>query len=76
MSVVLGFSNTHNGGVALICDGEVRVAIQAERLSRIKRKSLPLNQEKELASNQLLLGGGRVETRGCTVNWAMHSMER
>ena len=49
MSVVLGFSNTHNGGVALICDGEVRVAIQAERLSRIKRKSLPLNQEKELA---------------------------
>ena len=49
MSVVLGFSNTHNGGVALICDGEVKVAIQAERLSRIKRKSLPLNQEKELA---------------------------
>ena len=49
MSVILGFSNTHNGSVALISDGEVKVAIQAERISRRKRKNLPLGQEKELA---------------------------
>ena len=49
MSVVLGFSNTHNGSVALICDGEVQVAIQAERISRRKRQSLPLGKEIKLA---------------------------
>jgi len=48
MSVILGFSNTHNGSVALIRNGEVKVAIQAERISRKKRKSLPLGKEPEL----------------------------
>ena len=48
MSIIIGFSNTHNGSVALICDGEVKVAIQAERISRKKRQSLPLGKEIEL----------------------------
>ena len=48
MSIILGFSNTHNGSVALICNGEVKVAIQAERISRRKRQSLPLGKEIEL----------------------------
>ena len=48
MGIILGFSNTHNGSVALICDGEVKVAIQAERISRRKRQSLPLGKEIEL----------------------------
>ena len=48
MGIILGFSNTHNGSVALICDGEVKVAIQAERISRRKRQSLPLGEEIEL----------------------------
>lgn len=48
MSIVLGISNTHNGSIALICDGEVKSAIQAERISRRKRKSLPLGKEIEL----------------------------
>ena len=48
MSIILGFSNTHNGSVALINNGEVEVAIQAERISRRKRKSLPLGKEPEL----------------------------
>ena len=48
MNVVLGFSNTLNGSVALLCDGEVKVAIQAERISRKKRQSLPLGKEIEL----------------------------
>lgn len=45
MTVVLGFSNTHNGSVSLICDGEVKAAIQAERISRKKRQELPLGKE-------------------------------
>jgi len=48
MSVILGFSNTHNGSVALIRDGEVEIAIQAERISRRKRQSLLLGEELEL----------------------------
>ena len=48
MSVILGFSNTHNGSVALIHDGEVKVAIQAERISRYKRQDLPLGEKLEL----------------------------
>ena len=51
MSIILGFSNTHNGSVALICDGEVKVAIQAERISRRKRQALPLGDELSLAQN-------------------------
>ena len=48
MTIVLGISNTHNGSVALIQDGEVKVAIQAERISRHKRQMLPLGKEVEL----------------------------
>ena len=48
MSIILGFSNSHNGSVALIRDGEVKAAIQAERISRHKRQSLPLGEELEL----------------------------
>ena len=48
MSVILGVSNTHNGSVALIRDGEVEIAIQAERISRRKRQILSLGEELEL----------------------------
>ena len=48
MSIVLGISNTHNGSIALICDGEVKSAIQAERISRCKRQILRLGEEIEL----------------------------
>ena len=40
MSVIIGISHSHNGSVALISDGEVKSAIQGERISRQKRKSL------------------------------------
>jgi len=46
--IVLGISNNHNGSIALICDGEVKSAIQAERISRCKRQSLPLGEEIKL----------------------------
>ena len=48
MSIVLGISNTHNGSIALICDGEVKSAIQAERISRSKRQPLLPGKEIEL----------------------------
>ena len=51
MSVILGISNTHNGSVALIHEGEVKVAVQAERISRKKRQALPLGEERELTNS-------------------------
>ena len=48
MTVILGFSNTHNGSVALIRDGEIETAVQAERISRRKRQDLPIGAELEL----------------------------
>ncbi|AIQ97402.1 carbamoyltransferase C-terminal domain-containing protein [Prochlorococcus sp. MIT 0801] len=53
MNVIVGINNSHNGSVALLCDGEVKVAIQAERISRYKRQSLPLGDELELAQRCL-----------------------
>ena len=50
MSVILGISNTHNGSVALLSNGEVKVAIQAERISRKKRQALPLGKNIELTT--------------------------
>jgi carbamoyltransferase len=37
---ILGLSASHNGAAALLRDGKVEVAIQGERLSRIKRQDL------------------------------------
>lgn len=39
---VLGICSSHNGAVALLRDGRVQVAIQAERLSRRKREMTPV----------------------------------
>jgi len=47
---ILGISKSHNGAVALIHDGKVVCAIQAERLSRIKRQALELKDDKILIS--------------------------
>ena len=47
---ILGISKSHNGAVALIKDGKVVCAIQAERLSRIKRQSIELKNDKDLVS--------------------------
>ena len=42
---VLGIAKSHNGAVALIHDGEVVCAIQAERISRVKRQSIHVNKD-------------------------------
>lgn len=41
---ILGLSGSHNGAAALIRDGKVEVAIQAERLTRTKRDRLKLHR--------------------------------
>ena len=46
--IVLGINVSHNGSVALVRDGKVEVAIQAERLSRVKRQALVLESETKL----------------------------
>ena len=61
MGVILGISNSHNGSVALIVDGQVKVAIQAERISRRKRQSLPFGDDIYFTTVRRLLfkyGGG------------------
>ena len=39
---ILGISKSHNGAVALTYNGKIISAIQAERISRIKRQPLKL----------------------------------
>ena len=51
MSVVLGISNAHNGSVALISEGVVKCAIQAERISRKKTQGLYLDRGRSLMEN-------------------------
>ena len=48
MGIVLGISNSHNGSVALISNGEVKSAIQAERISRVKRQPISLGEKAEI----------------------------
>ena len=47
---ILGISKSHNGAVALTYNGKIISAIQAERISRIKRQPLKLNEDKTLVS--------------------------
>ena len=42
---ILGISKSHNGAVALTYNGKIISAIQAERISRIKRQPLKLNED-------------------------------
>ena len=48
MSLILGISNSHNGSVAIIKDGEVKSAVQAERISRKKRQWLSIDGDTKL----------------------------
>jgi carbamoyltransferase len=41
---IVGISGSHNGAVALVCDGKVMAAVQAERILRIKRQMIRLDR--------------------------------
>jgi carbamoyltransferase len=41
---IIGVAGSHNGGVALIRDGKVVTAVQAERIVRLKRHSISLDR--------------------------------
>ena len=47
---ILGISKSHNGAVALINNDKVVCAIQAERISRIKRQAINLTNDESLVS--------------------------
>ena len=47
---ILGISKSHNGAVALINNGKIVSAIQAERISRVKRQPIELENDKTLVS--------------------------
>ena len=65
MNIILGISISHNGSVSLICDGEVKVAIQAERISRFKRQSLIFDKSSDLLKKciQYCLNQSRVKSK-------------
>ena len=42
--IILGIAFSHNGSVSLIKDGKIIVAIQAERLTRVKRQSIDMDK--------------------------------
>mgnify|MGYP001216969324 CR=1 FL=1 len=44
--IIIGISFSHNGSICLLKEGKVIVAIQAERLTRLKRQSLDLDKNK------------------------------
>jgi len=46
--IILGISFSHNGSVCILKDGKVIVAIQAERLTRIKRQILDIKKNEEI----------------------------
>ena len=47
---ILGISKSHNGAVALSNNGKVVSAIQAERISRVKRQAIVLENDKTLVT--------------------------
>ena len=47
---VLGITRSHNGAVALTNNGKIISAIQAERISRVKRQAIMLEEDKVLIS--------------------------
>ena len=53
MGIILGISNSHNGSVAIVNEGKIKSAIQAERISRQKRQPLPINDETKLTQDCL-----------------------
>ena len=47
---ILGISKSHNGAVALSHNGKIVSAIQAERISRVKRQAIELENDKTLVT--------------------------
>ena len=45
--IIIGISFSHNGSVCLLRDGKVIVAIQAERLTRLKRQALDIDKNQD-----------------------------
>ena len=51
--IILGISFSHNGSVCILKDGKVIVAIQAERLTRIKRQILDIKKNEGILNKCL-----------------------
>ena len=75
---VLGITKSHNGAVALIHNGKIVSAIQAERISRIKRQSIDLKNDKILLSkcvkyclNQAGITHADIQAVGISTPWML-----
>ena len=79
---VLGISRSHNGAVALTHNGKIYSAIQAERISRIKRQPIFLKEDKALVSecveyclNQAGIRHADIQSIAISTPWGFNHME-
>jgi len=79
---VLGITKSHNGAVALTNNGKVVVAIQAERISRVKRQAIELKNDQKLVSacvkyclNQAGITHADIQSIGISTPWKVHHIE-
>ena len=79
---VLGITKSHNGAVALANNGKVVAAIQAERISRVKRQAIELKNDQKLVSacvkyclNQAGITHADIQSIGISTPWKVHHIE-
>ena len=79
---ILGITKSHNGAVALTHNGKIVSAIQAERISRIKRQSIELKDDKMLVSkcvkyclNQAGITHSDIQSVGISTPWNVDHIE-
>ena len=79
---VLGISRSHNGAVALTHNGKIYSAIQAERISRIKRQPIFLKEDKALVSecveyclNQAGIRHADIQSIAISTPWGFNQIE-
>ena len=79
---VLSITKTHNGAVALTHNGKVVSAIQAERISRAKRQSITLKDDKALVSscvkyclNQAGITHAEIHSIAISTSWDVSHVE-
>ena len=79
---VLGITKSHNGAVALTNNGKVVAAIQAERISRVKRQAIELKNDKKLISacvkyclNQAGITHADIQSIGISTPWKVQHIK-
>jgi carbamoyltransferase len=77
VSTVIGIHDGHNASAAVICDGRLTLAVQEERLTRVKNQGdLPRGAARAaIALVNGDVGAARVALNGCYMNYGQWSRE-